>query len=478
MHTHLLTPMKFATDISGNPRYNALTGMIDFPFSRLLNKLQNIDRDDVELASEQKWRAKFRSIQYNLLQTENELGDKTFPPRMHVSTHYNPKKFTFTQSNPFSLDLIQAVKRQLAFARKITALYPYDPVPDVLLLDSQERYAKFMNLIRLNVVSAPVPAMDIDLFWHTHQLTSSNYLPWCTHHVGRPINHDDTTGEAELSNGLEDTITAWGENYFEDYLHPPPHDPTIQRPPAVIQQDPAPPPPTGPPPPGTFPGPTTADFNPPPGLTPAQLRLWRFDVACQAQHEQHALRLLNQQAALATAERQIAESNAQFAPLIATLKTERGSIRSLFRAVAAEAASGRNAAYNHGADPTEDRKRIIREMATTHTNNTTARKKWGRQRWPLLCAARGWGDARVTHGKFKRPPQGTTELPFPVFAATWYAVGALGYYDYFAGRGVEGGGMRIGGGMCGARFDGGNCTTDIVLNPQSSCTTGIPSGGC
>ena len=65
-----------------------------------------------------------------------------------------------------------------------------------------------MNLTRLTAVSTPVPAMDIDLFWNTHQLTSFNYLPWFTHHTGRPINHDDTTLEAQLSNGFKDTITS------------------------------------------------------------------------------------------------------------------------------------------------------------------------------------------------------------------------------------------------------------------------------
>jgi hypothetical protein len=102
------------------------------------------------------------------------------------------------------------------------------------------------------------------------------------------------------------------------------------------------------------------------------------------------------------------------------------------------------------------------------------RNKWGRERWPLLCHARGWGDDRVTEGKFKRPPQGTMELPFLVFAATWYEDKSLGYYNYFTGRGVEGGGMRVGGGMCGAIFDGGNCTPTPVVNNSSA---GMCSGG-
>jgi hypothetical protein len=137
---------------------------------------------------------------------------------------FNPKTFRFTPSAIplFSLDLAQAVKRQIAFARKITTIYPYDPVPDALLLDSQQRYAKFMNLIRLNAVPNPVPSMDVDLFWHTHQLSSSNYLPCCIQHLGRPLNPDDTLPENELSAGLSNTVAAWGAYYFEDYLTPSP----------------------------------------------------------------------------------------------------------------------------------------------------------------------------------------------------------------------------------------------------------------
>ena len=78
-----------------------------------------------------------------------------------------------------------------------------------------------------------------------------------------------------------------------------------------------------------------------------------------------------------------------------------------------------------------------------------------------------------------RPLQGMTELPFPVFAATWYEEKAFGYYNYF-GRGVEGGGMSVWGGMCGVKFDGENCSTDINLNPpkpSESSTSGIYSGG-
>jgi hypothetical protein len=84
----------------------------------------------------------------DLVLAYNPLGDKTFPPNMMMDLiSFNPETFRFTPSATplFSLDLTQAIKRQIAFARKITTIYPYDPVPDAHLLDSQQRYAKFMN---------------------------------------------------------------------------------------------------------------------------------------------------------------------------------------------------------------------------------------------------------------------------------------------------------------------------------------------
>jgi hypothetical protein len=174
LHTHMLSPVKFQQDISGNPRFSKLAGLIDFPLERLLFKLQNLDRDDVEKASEKEWNENWRTtgLGYNIMLSTNKLGDKTFPPKMYLcSGTFRPKVQV-----EFSVDLTQAVKRQMSFAQKITALYPYDPIPNALLLLSQERYAKFMNLIRLNGATTPVPTMDIDLFWHTHQLSSS-YLP-------------------------------------------------------------------------------------------------------------------------------------------------------------------------------------------------------------------------------------------------------------------------------------------------------------
>ncbi|KAF8848014.1 hypothetical protein BDZ45DRAFT_698714 [Acephala macrosclerotiorum] len=139
MHTHVLSPIKFAHDISSNPRYSCLAGKLDFPLLKLDHKLIHLhDRD---------------------------TGANT--------RHENS---TLPNTSLLSLDLVAGAKRQIGFARKITAQYPLDPVPENLLLDFQTRYAKFMNPIRTTGSAAIVPALDIDLFWHTHQLHSSSYF--------------------------------------------------------------------------------------------------------------------------------------------------------------------------------------------------------------------------------------------------------------------------------------------------------------
>jgi hypothetical protein len=92
------------------------------------------------------WRAKFPGIPFDLIMIQGVYDDTSFPPKMMVDGTYIPRSFKFTRPPPFSIDLVEAVKRQIVFDRKITSIYSHDPVLDALLLDSRQHYAKFMNL--------------------------------------------------------------------------------------------------------------------------------------------------------------------------------------------------------------------------------------------------------------------------------------------------------------------------------------------
>ncbi|KAN0101525.1 hypothetical protein V8E51_012035 [Hyaloscypha variabilis] len=457
MHTHMLSPVNFANDIGSNPRYSALSSNLDLPLARLYDKLRNIDHSHANHADRDRWLAKYRSSgPYEMIRIQAINGQKAIPPLMVMDQGFVPKRCKFAKPPPFSIDLVEAVKRQIAFARKITA---------------------FMNLIRVNATEMPVLALDIDLFWHTHQLTPSNYLPWCAHHLGRPINHDDTIGSGDLDTGLARTISAWQSVYSEDYLNPS-SNPTPQNAPQVLPQPSSthnPPNQAGPSiprrqlptnnnqaqtqagpsrPPITQPSLTTADKIPPPGLTPAQLALWNYDVSMQETHEKADYQLRQARAKLADYNQKLAVP-----PPSSLLKrfadsSKRNTYEANRKAVAARI---------------KDEIRLQDEF----------RAAWGRKRWPLLVQARGWGDMVPTKGQFRREPQGSTSLDFPIYAATWYDRKELGYYDYVSGgRGgagaIDGGGLAVGGGMCGGRFDGGNCSTVV---PRSNYNTPGCAGG-
>ena len=237
-----------------------------------------------------------------------------------------------------------------------------------------------MNLMRINATQAPVPALDIDLFWHTHQLSSSNYMPWCKHHIGRYINHDDTVGTGDLASGLDQTKAAWQRVYNEDYLNPS-GGLTFQNANNAPRE------------PRTA---STADKTPPPNLTRAQRELWDFDVKQQITHEMmnYNFRQINEELIRAN-ERLAALPQTSVQPPLGGFMT-----RHLKTALADTTPP------TPRQNALKSCERITRRMCDAQLHHKRVQESWGRRRWPLLVAARGWGNPEVTLGEKNRPSQG------------------------------------------------------------------------
>jgi len=58
-----------------------------------------------------------------------------------------------------------------------------------------------------------VPTLDVDLFWHSHQLTPARYYAYCFSAAGRFIDHDDKLPTGVLDDGFERT----GERYWNAF---------------------------------------------------------------------------------------------------------------------------------------------------------------------------------------------------------------------------------------------------------------------
>ncbi|KAH8804126.1 hypothetical protein DL96DRAFT_1822810 [Flagelloscypha sp. PMI_526] len=123
---------------------------------------------------------------------------------------------------PFSTDLVAAVLRQFDFAMKIGSLpwgtkmkTPEDERP---LIHAIARYHSFLDLMSSRL-GFHVPTLDIDLAWHTHQLSGVDYERDCFGYVGKFVNHDDKVDIFQLGDGFNDTCRAWQNRYGIRYAY-------------------------------------------------------------------------------------------------------------------------------------------------------------------------------------------------------------------------------------------------------------------
>ncbi|KAF9644170.1 hypothetical protein BDM02DRAFT_3175056, partial [Thelephora ganbajun] len=120
----------------------------------------------------------------------------------------------YVDGRPFSVELVAAAMRQTKFTEKMYHLgwlNPgfFDNPEDVRALQHcVVRYYGFLTLIQSDI-SLFVPTLDIDLAWHTHQLSPKAYKKDCGLYAGKFVNHDDQVEESHLSDGFDLTCRAW-----------------------------------------------------------------------------------------------------------------------------------------------------------------------------------------------------------------------------------------------------------------------------
>lgn len=96
--------------------------------------------------------------------------------------------------------LADNVVRQGGFVDKMHhQLWLRSPAFADTLRRSVERYDNFTQLFKLKPKSTLVPTLDMDLAWHTHQLSHARYKAAMEEITGRFIDHDDKIGSGTLS---------------------------------------------------------------------------------------------------------------------------------------------------------------------------------------------------------------------------------------------------------------------------------------
>ena len=131
-------------------------------------------------------------------------------------------------SSPFGIDLVGAVIRQGTFVQKMDTIdWLHSPAINTTMTRLIRKYAIFFRIMAKNVDKhMAVPTLDVDLAWHTHQLSPKRYYSFSTNitkNLGRVkvfVDHDDKVGELALEDGFEWTAKQYtketgGEIYSE-----------------------------------------------------------------------------------------------------------------------------------------------------------------------------------------------------------------------------------------------------------------------
>lgn len=122
-------------------------------------------------------------------------------------------------SSPFALDLVSAVIRQGSFVQKMHDIdWLRSPQMNDTLAHLCQKYVRFFRIMADYPLQMAVPTLDIDLAWHTHQLSPSRYFDYSIGTTaGILIDHDDKVAETVLSTAFSDTSKLYQKLYDEPY---------------------------------------------------------------------------------------------------------------------------------------------------------------------------------------------------------------------------------------------------------------------
>ncbi|KAK1978078.1 hypothetical protein LZ30DRAFT_228212 [Colletotrichum cereale] len=120
----------------------------------------------------------------------------------------------------FTYPLAAAIRRQLSFSDKMARhAWLRSPSLAPTLARSRARYARFFRLIATHPRTVMVPTLDVDLVWHTHQLSPARYLAFSKRAAGRLVDHDDEIADETLGALAADMQALWADAFDGEAYH-------------------------------------------------------------------------------------------------------------------------------------------------------------------------------------------------------------------------------------------------------------------
>ncbi|KAK6216512.1 hypothetical protein LQW54_003518 [Pestalotiopsis sp. IQ-011] len=121
-------------------------------------------------------------------------------------------------ASPFGLDLVGAVMRQGVFTQKMYKIaWLSSPEADQTMARFLIKYDRFFSIMATKPEQVMVPTVDIDLIWHTHQLSPRQYYRFTVAKIGLFVDHHDKVDEDKLSEAFGWTTKTYQTMYGEIY---------------------------------------------------------------------------------------------------------------------------------------------------------------------------------------------------------------------------------------------------------------------
>ncbi|KAJ7529008.1 hypothetical protein O6H91_15G030100 [Diphasiastrum complanatum] len=154
----------------------------------------------------QLWSERYPEEPYNILSNLSELSELKECASQKTTADLYPEKELH--------ELVSAIARQSSFYTKICQPHVWK---ETFLYAALERYKCFLYiLLKSKSQVFCVPTYDIDLMWHSHQLSPIAYAKDTRAILGWTLDHDDLLDpgpETKLEQGFKDTKKLW-ENIF------------------------------------------------------------------------------------------------------------------------------------------------------------------------------------------------------------------------------------------------------------------------
>ena len=121
-------------------------------------------------------------------------------------------------SSIFAMELGGAVIRQSVFVDKMYSIdWLHSPAAAQTMNRLLEKYSRFVEIMATFPLQASVPTLDVDIGWHTHQLSPKAYFDYMITKCRKFVDHNDKVDEDVLSESFTWTSKTYEKLFREVY---------------------------------------------------------------------------------------------------------------------------------------------------------------------------------------------------------------------------------------------------------------------